>query len=297
MVPKIVSAAIKSGIAAQDVQILAPMYRGQAGINNLNTIMQDLLNPQEKANQFTFNDIFFRKNDKILHLVNDTELNVFNGDIGIITDLIPGKYTESKQDEIYMSFEGNEVIYPRNEWNKITLAYAMSIHKSQGSEFPVVILPITRQSGRMLQRNLIYTAITRAKSKLVMLGEIAAFDYAVRNEGAKRNTYLIQRFEQTYTQVVDKSVEKIVKNETTEAPNQTKTKNNYPSETFENKDFSGNINPSPDLVNTYSQPVDKSVNKPVQTEENYRLTEENWSTIDPMIGLSEDDIAAFFNNN
>ena len=168
------------------------MYRGQAGINNLNTIMQDLLNPK-KANQFAFNDIFFRKNDKILHLVNDTELNVFNGDIGIITDLIPGKYTESKQDEIYMSFDGNEVIYPRNEWNKITLAYAMSIHKSQGSEFPVVILPITRQSGRMLQRNLIYTAITRAKSKLVMLGEIAAFDYAVRNEGAKRNTYLIQR--------------------------------------------------------------------------------------------------------
>ena len=173
----------------------------------------------------------------------------------------------------------------------------MSIHKSQGSEFPVVILPITRQSGRMLQRNLIYTAITRAKSKLVMLGEIAAFDYAVRNEGAKRNTYLIQRFEQTYTQAVDKSVEKIVKNEATDASNQTKTKNNEPSETLENKDFSENINPSPDLVNTYSQPVDKSVNKPVQTEENYRLTEENWSTIDPMIGLSEDDIAAFFNNN
>lgn len=199
--------------------------------------------------------------------------------------------------EIYMSFDGNEVIYPRNEWNKITLAYAMSIHKSQGSEFPVVILPITRQSGRMLQRNLIYTAITRAKSKLVMLGEIAAFDYAVRNEGAKRNTFLIQRFEQTYTQAVDKSVEKIVKNLATEAPNQTKTKNNYPSETFENKDFSENINPSQNLVNTYSQPVDKSVNKPVQTEENYRLTEENWATIDPMIGLSEDDIAAFFNNN
>ena len=297
MVPKIVSAAIKSGIAAQDVQILAPMYRGQAGINNLNTIMQDLLNPQEKANQFAFNGIFFRKNDKILHLVNDTELNVFNGDIGIITDLIPGKYTESKQDEIYMSFDGNEVIYPRNEWNKITLAYAMSIHKSQGSEFPVVILPITRQSGRMLQRNLIYTAITRAKSKLVMLGEIAAFDYAVRNEGAKRNTYLIQRFEQTYTQVVDKSVEKIVKNEAKDASNQTKTKKADPSETLENKGFSEDVNTDTTLINTYSQAVDKSVNKPVQIVENYRLTEDNWATIDPMIGLSEDDIAAFFNSN
>ena len=128
-----------------------------------------------------------------------------------------------------MSFDGNEVIYPRNEWNKITLAYAMSIHKSQGSEFPVVILPITRQSGRMLQRNLIYTAITRAKSKLVMLGEIAAFDYAVRNEGAKRNTFLIQRFEQTYTQAVRISLsKKIVKNEATEAPNQNKNEKQLP---------------------------------------------------------------------
>ena len=111
--------------------------------------------------------------------------------------------------------------------------------------------------------------------------------------GAKRNTYLIQRFEQTYTQAVDKSVEKNVKNEGTDAFNQTKTENNRPSETLENKDFSENINPSQTLINTYSHPVDKSVNKPVQTEENYRLTEENWATIDPMIGLSEDDIAAF----
>lgn len=196
-----------------------------------------------------------------------------------------------------MSFDGNEIIYPRNEWHKITLAYAMSIHKSQGSEFPVVILPITRQSGRMLQRNLIYTAITRAKSKLVMLGEIAAFDYAVHNEGAKRNTYLIQRFEQTYTQAVDKSVEKIVKNEAKDTSNQTKTENNRPSETLENKGLSEDVNTDTTLINTYSQAVDKSVNKPVQIVENYRLTEDNWTTIDPMIGLSEDDIAAFFNGN
>lgn len=196
-----------------------------------------------------------------------------------------------------MSFDGNEVIYPRNEWHKITLAYAMSIHKSQGSEFPVVILPITRQSGRMLQRNLIYTAITRAKSKLVMLGEIAAFDYAVHNEGAKRNTYLIQRFEQTYTQAVDKSVEKIVKNEAKDTSNQTKTKKADPSESLENKGISEDVNTDTTLINTYSQAVDKSVNKPVQIVENYRLTEDNWTTIDPMIGLSEDDIAAFFNGN
>ncbi|OLN83191.1 exodeoxyribonuclease V subunit alpha [Streptococcus sp. 'caviae'] len=195
MITKIVKAALKSGIAAQDVQILAPMYRGQAGINNLNILMQELLNPLAGQLEFQFNELHFRKGDKVLHLVNDAEINVFNGDIGYITDLLPAKYTESKQDEIIIDFEGTEISYPRNEWSKITLAYAMSIHKSQGSEFKVVILPITRQGGRLLQRNLVYTAITRSKSKLIMLGEIAAFDYAVKNQGTMRRTYLVERFE------------------------------------------------------------------------------------------------------
>lgn len=194
MVTKIVSAAIKSGIPQDEIQILAPNYKGQAGINNLNQLMQELLNPLDGRTEFLFNDIHFRIGDKVLHLVNDTQLNVFNGDIGYITDLIPAKYTESKQDEIVMTFDGAEVTYPRNEWLKITLAYAMSIHKSQGSEFQVVIIPITRQSGRLLQRNLIYTAVTRSKSKLILLGEFSAFDYAIKNEGDKRQTYLVQRF-------------------------------------------------------------------------------------------------------
>lgn len=194
MIQKIVSSALKSGIDAQEIQILAPMYRGQAGITHLNKLMQDLLNPLNNQLEFQFNDLHFRKGDKVLHLINDAQINVFNGDIGYITDLIPAKYTESKQDEMILDFDGTEINYPRNEWLKITLAYAMSIHKSQGSEFKVVILPVTRQSGRLLQRNLIYTAITRSKSKLVMLGEIAAFDSAIKNEGTKRKTYLIERF-------------------------------------------------------------------------------------------------------
>ena len=197
MITTIVKSALKSGIAAQDVQILAPMYRGQAGINNLNTLMQELLNPLADQLEFQFNELHFRKGDKVLHLVNDAQINVFNGDIGYITDLLPAKYTESKQDEITINFEGTEVSYPRNEWTKITLAYAMSIHKSQGSEFQVVILPVTHQSGRLLQRNLIYTAITRSKSKLVMLGEIASFAYAVKNQGTMRKTYLVERFKQS----------------------------------------------------------------------------------------------------
>lgn len=255
MVEKIVHAAIKTGIAPQDIQILAPMYRGLAGINTLNKLVQDLLNPLGDELEFQFNELTFRRQDKILHLVNDAEINVFNGDIGYIRDLVPAKYTDSKQDEIILDFDGIETSYPRKDWHKITLAYAMSIHKSQGSEFPVIILPLTQQSGRMLQRNLIYTAITRAKSKLVMLGQIAAFDYAVKNEGTQRLTYLKERF-------TDSDV--------------------------------------PKTPETYPQNVDKSVDKsenPVDNGESYQLTEDNWQTIDPMIGLDETDINQFFQIN
>lgn len=196
MIKKIVAAAIRSGIPAQDVQVLAPMYRGPAGIDQINQLMQDLINPSEK-DQLVFEapDCQYRQGDKVIHLVNDAESNVFNGDLGYITDLLPAKYTDSKQDELTINFDGNEIVYQRSEWYKIRLAYAMSIHKSQGSEFPVVILPITRSSYRMLQRNLIYTAITRSKSKLVLLGEFSAFHYAVKNTGTARKTYLIHRFD------------------------------------------------------------------------------------------------------
>ena len=220
MIKKIVAAAIRSGIPAQDVQVLAPMYRGPAGIDQINQLMQDLINPSEK-DQLVFEapDCQYRQGDKVIHLVNDAESNVFNGDLGYITDLLPGKYTDSKQDELTINFDGNEIVYQRSEWYKIRLAYAMSIHKSQGSEFPVVILPITRSSHRMLQRNLVYTAITRAKSKLILLGEKAAFDYAAKNTGTARKTYLVERFadleapqELSYTPVdrLEKAVENYV---------------------------------------------------------------------------------------
>ena len=194
-IEKILDAAIRSGIPARDIQVLAPMYRGAAGIDAINQLMQELLNPLQKGQiSFEASQFQYRSGDKVIHLVNDAEVNVFNGDLGYITDLIPGKYTESKQDEMMIDFDGNEVSYPRNEWYKIRLAYAMSIHKSQGSEFPVVFLPITSASKRMLERNLIYTAITRAKSKLILLGELQAFDYATKHIGTARKTYLIERF-------------------------------------------------------------------------------------------------------
>ena len=244
MIERISSAAIRSGIPAQDVQVLAPMYRGQAGIDQINSLMQNLINPVEK-DQLIFEapDCQYRQGDRVIHLVNDAECNVFNGDLGYITDLLPAKYTESKQDELTINFDGNEISYQRSEWYKIRLAYAMSIHKSQGSEFPVVILPITRSSHRMLQRNLVYTAITRAKSKLILLGEKSAFDYAVKNTGTARKTYLIERF--------------------------------------------GDVEPPQEIIHN---PVDNS-EPPV---ENYILTEENFQKIDPMIGITEEDIHSIF---
>ena len=287
MIPKIVSAAVKSGIDPQEIQILAPMYRGAAGINRLNTIIQDLLNPLKDQLSFAFGEMNFRKGDKVLHLINDAELNVFNGDIGYITDLIPAKYTESKQDELYMSFDGTEVIYPRNEWHKITLAYAMSIHKSQGSEFQVVILPITRQSHRLLQRNLIYTAITRSKSKLVMLGEIAAFDYAIKNEGAKRNTYLVQRF--TSSAQEEESIDL-----QTEISQQTSPKTDNEAEKITSPTSpQTNISKEENIQLT----LDIAKNEQTQTEQEpkiYRLTEENLAFINPMIGITQADIEQFF---
>ncbi|BAH82376.1 SF1B family DNA helicase RecD2 [Streptococcus dysgalactiae] len=276
MIQKIVLSAIKSGIPAEEIQILAPMYKGQAGINHLNQLMQNLLNPLEGQTEFLFNDTHFRKGDKVLHLVNDAQLNVFNGDIGYITDLIPAKYTESKQDELILDFDGSEVTYPRNEWLKLTLAYAMSIHKSQGSEFQVVILPITRQSGRLLQRNLIYTAITRSKSKLIMLGEFAAFDYAIKNEGDKRQTYLVERFQE-----------------------QSDLASSQPNQELKSKEqtslFSNTAALEDDSQKSSSQSTNSNPTENSQSDnDDFRLTPENYSTIDSMIGLTESDIALFF---
>ena len=246
-IEKILDAAIRSGIPARDIQVLAPMYRGAAGIDAINQLMQELLNPLQKGQiSFEASQFQYRRGDKVIHLVNDAEVNVFNGDLGYITDLIPGKYTESKQDEMMIDFDGNEVVYPRNEWYKIRLAYAMSIHKSQGSEFPVVFLPITSASKRMLERNLIYTAITRAKSKLILLGELQAFDYATKHIGTARKTYLIERFSDL--------------SETSEEVN---------------------------------EPILEPTNQ-ISPHQSYRLTEENWTSIPAMIGVSQEDLEEFF---
>ena len=200
VIPQIFQVAMDKGFSSSDIQILAPMYRGEEGIDNLNQIMQNYLNPR-KSHTLEFRYLensCFRIGDKVLHLVNDINKGVSNGDVGYIRDLIPAKDSESKQDEIVIDFGGVDVSYARSDWDRITLAYAISIHKSQGSEFPVVIMPITNQAYKMLQRNLVYTGVTRAKQKLILLGSENAYLKAVRTEGSKRNTFLKELFAREY---------------------------------------------------------------------------------------------------
>ncbi|GCF94017.1 ATP-dependent RecD-like DNA helicase [Enterococcus florum] len=196
VVEQIVGKAKQKGYTAQDVQVLAPMYRGPAGIDALNKMMQEIFNPNDGTKkEVQWNETVYRIGDKVLQLVNAPELNVFNGDMGIIVGIIPAKDSEDKVDELVIRFDSNEVSYKRNEWNKIKLSYCCSIHKAQGSEFQMVLLPMVKQYSRMLQRNLLYTAITRSKELLILLGEEGAFQESVRKESAVRKTTLIERIQ------------------------------------------------------------------------------------------------------
>jgi len=207
IVAQIVAKAQTRGFSADDVQILAPMYRGAAGIDQLNETVQGIFNPVKSARQkqLTYNGQNFRVGDKVLHLVNSPEDNVFNGDIGKIVgiDLAKDPHNKSKKDQITIAFEQNEVTYQRSEWNRLTLAYSMSIHKAQGSQFKMVILPLVPQFSRMLQRNLLYTAVTRAEQMLILIGDVQAFQRSVTNESVNRQTTLTKRLQQVFAGEAD----------------------------------------------------------------------------------------------
>lgn len=193
VVEQVVTAALAKQNKADDVQILAPMYRGAAGITNLNQTLQTLLNPKKtQQKEVKFGNNVFRIGDRVLHLVNDPENNIFNGDIGKIIG-IELKKDRPKDDKVIISFDGQEVEFDRKDLINLTLAYCMSIHKSQGSEFPIVILPMVRQYSRMFARNLLYTALTRAKEKLILLGEPEAYAKCIQTLALNRKTTLTLR--------------------------------------------------------------------------------------------------------
>jgi len=196
VVEKVVLSAKRKRYSSKDIQILAPMYRGPAGIDRLNSMLQEILNPNtdKSRKELQFGDVKYRIGDKVLQLVNQPEQHVFNGDIGEIISIFYAKENTEKQDMIIISFDGTEVTYTRQDFNQFTHAFCCSIHKSQGSEFPIVILPVVKSYYRMLRRNLLYTAITRSKQFLILCGEEEAFRLGVeREDDGQRKTTLYEK--------------------------------------------------------------------------------------------------------
>ncbi|KAB7645844.1 ATP-dependent RecD-like DNA helicase [Staphylococcus sp. B2-b] len=199
VVEKVVNSAVNKGYDMSDIQVLAPMYKGSAGIKRLNQILQTILNPKEKdTREIEFGDVVFRKGDKVLQLVNRPNDNIFNGDIGVIVGIFWAKENALNKDVLVVDFEGNEITFTRQDLLELTHAYCTSIHKSQGSEFPIVIMPIVKQYFRMLQRPILYTGLTRAKQSLVLLGDPQAFDIGLNTNGQKRLTQLYDLLSQYF---------------------------------------------------------------------------------------------------
>lgn len=176
--------AVKKGYDLKNVQVLAPMYKGINGIDNLNKVLQKIFNPKSDDKNETYDaDVTYREGDKILQLENMVDDNVFNGDIGFI-EKISGT-------EITINFDGNKVKYKPKDYKAIKHGYAISVHKAQGSEFEIVIMPIIKEYRIMLYKKLVYTAITRAKRSLILVGDPECFSKAIYNQGNKeRNTNL-----------------------------------------------------------------------------------------------------------
>ena len=169
-----------------DVQVLAPMHKGVAGVGNFNAQLQAALNPHARGLRGAGGE--YRPGDKIIQLRNNYDKNLFNGDIGVVVGIDPEAGT------IEGDFDTNRQVFERGELGDLALAYAISIHKSQGSEYPVVIVPLLKAHFMMLQRNLLYTAITRGKKKVFIVGDPAAYAMAVRNsESKQRITHLREK--------------------------------------------------------------------------------------------------------
>ena len=169
-----------------DVQVLAPMHKGVAGVANFNTQLQAALNGHTRGIKTVSGE--YRPGDKLIQLRNNYDKNLFNGDIGTVASV------DLKNGTLVADFDGEKKTFDRGEFGEVGLAYAISIHKSQGSEYPVVIIPLLKAHFVMLQRNLVYTAITRGRKKVFLVGEPAAYGMAVRNAESKlRCTHLREK--------------------------------------------------------------------------------------------------------
>lgn len=174
----------------KNFQILAPMYKTLNGIDNINNKLQTTFNKKSsKKKEIIVNDEVYREGDKVIQLTNMPDENVYNGDIGIIDRVV-----NSTKKEIYIDFDGNIVKYTQANFINFKKAYAISIHKSQGSEFDVVIIPIVKNFQKMLYRKLIYTAVTRCKSRLYLIGDLSALEFSIKNNNSLIRRTSIKKF-------------------------------------------------------------------------------------------------------
>ena len=170
----------------KEIQVMTPMHRGTIGVTNLNVEIQKRLNPD--AFGITYGNRVLNSGDKVMQIANNYEKEVFNGDIGWISEI------RQEDREIVINFDERLITYDYADLDEIVLAYAISVHKSQGSEYPAVIVPVTTQHYILLQRNLLYTAITRAKKFVVSIGTKKALGIAIRNNKPQmRYTHLSRR--------------------------------------------------------------------------------------------------------
>lgn len=177
-------------LSYKNFQILAPMYKTNCGIDMINQRLQVIFNPKNKSKkELVVGDMIFREGDKVIELTNMPEENIYNGDIGIISQIVtqPAK-------KITIDFDGNEVTFTAANFNKFRLAYAISIHKAQGSEFDVVVMPIVQGYRKMLYRKLVYTGITRSKKMLYLIGDKKALRQAVNNTSSDVRRTTIKDF-------------------------------------------------------------------------------------------------------
>lgn len=195
---KICKQIIDKGYDYKKFQVMAPMYAGVNGIDNLNKALQNIFNPSsDDKKEVKYGDIVYRVNDKVLQLVNDPDNNIFNGDIGIISSIKSGIQTKSGKVEVVIDFDGNLVNYQVKDLGNIKHGFIISIHKSQGSEFDLVVIPVTHSYHRMLYRKLIYTGITRAKKKLILIGEPDAFVNSVHSNAEQiRRSDMIDKLQE-----------------------------------------------------------------------------------------------------
>ena len=172
-----------------DIQVLTPMHKGSAGTINLNARLQEALNPSSK--RVDIGNKTFRVNDKVMQIVNNYDKNVFNGDIGRISII------DRENQELSVQFDDRIVKYEYSDLDDLTLAYAVTVHKSQGAEYPVVVMPVIMQHSIMLQRKLLYTGVTRGKKLVVIVGSKRAMATAVNNNNTQMRYSLLKHRLQT----------------------------------------------------------------------------------------------------